>query len=237
MGILPARTGNGWTGVGHRVPSRLVDPNSVIGSVEALTALYPPANPRSVAKESGVLTPGYAELIAASPFAIVATRGQQGLDCSPRGDRPGFVRVLDEHTLLLPDRRGNNRLDTLRNLLHDPAIALIFLIPGVGEAIRVRGTAVISTDPELIALTAHAGIEPATVVVVTVSRVYFQCQRALIRSSLWDPAAQVTDRSSLPTAGRLQAEVGVLTQQAADAYDATLDEYARATLYEGPSKP
>jgi PPOX class probable FMN-dependent enzyme len=212
-------------------------PDSVIGSVEQLQALYPPANPRSVAKESDVLTPGYAELIAASPFAILASRGPQGLDCSPRGDRPGFVKVLDERTLLLPDRRGNNRLDTLRNVLHDPAIALIFLIPGIGETIRVRGTAMISTDPELLARTAHDGIEPATVVVITVQKVYFQCQRAVIRGALWDPGAQVKDRSTLPTAGRLQAEVGVLSQQAADAYDATLDDYARATLYQGESKP
>ena len=210
--------------------------NDPVTDLAALQALYPPANPRSLAKESDVLTPGYAALIAASPFVVVATRGPAGLDCSPRGDRPGFVQLADERTLLLPDRRGNNRLDTLRNLLHDPAIALIFLIPGVGETVRVRGTAVISTDPALLTRTAHDGIEPAAVVVVSVSRVYFQCQRAVVRAGLWDRSAQV-DRATLPTAGTLQHEVGVLDAAQAAEYDATLDDYINATLYQGPSKP
>ncbi len=209
---------------------------NLVGSADALEALYPPANPRSVAKESAVVTANYAALIRAAPFAVVATHGPAGLDCSPRGDGPGFVQVLDERTLLLPDRRGNNRLDTLHNLLHDPAIALIFLIPGVGETIRVRGTAVISTDPDLLDRSAFRGIRPTTVLVVSVSRVYFQCQRAVVRSGLWDPESRV-DRSSLPTAGDLQVDVGAMTSEAAAEYDATLDEYARATLYAGPSKP
>ena len=118
----------------------------LVSSLDELLTLYPPANQRSLGKESRVVTPLYGRLIEVAPFAIVATFGPQGLDCSPRGDPAGLVRVLDERTLLLPDRRGNNRLDTMRNLLHDNAIALIFLIPGVGETIRVRGTAVISTD-------------------------------------------------------------------------------------------
>ena len=207
----------------------------VVGSVEELLTLYPPANPRSLAKESPVITPRYAELIAASPFAIVATRGPQGLDCSPRGDPPGFARVLDQHTIALPDRRGNNRLDTLTNLLHDNVIALIFLIPGVGETIRVRGTAVISRDPELIGRCEINGVKPTTVLVVSVQRVYFQCQRALVRSRLWDPDARV-DRATLPTAGQLQREIGLFDDAQAAEYDATLHDYVAATLYEGPSK-
>ena len=212
-----------------------METTDLVTDAGALEALYPPANPRSLAKESDVLTPGYGALIEASPFVVVATRGPAGLDCSPRGDRPGFVQVADERTLLLPDRRGNNRLDTLHNLLHDPDIALIFLIPGVGETVRVRGTAVISTDPDLIGRTAHNGIKPATVLVISVSRVYFQCQRAVVRSGLWDPSVHV-DRATLPTAGDLQREVGVLDAAQAADYDATLDDYVRATLYEGPSK-
>lgn len=208
----------------------------VVSSVDELVTLYPPANPRSLGKESPAVTPLYARLIEAAPFAVVATHGPQGLDCSPRGDPAGFVQVLDEHTLLLPDRRGNNRLDTLRNLLHDNEIALIFLIPGVGETIRVRGTAVISTDPELIGRCLINGVKPTTVVVVTVQRVYFQCQRAIVRSKLWDPAARV-DRSTLPSAGDLQAEIGILDAAQAAEYDATLDDYVAATLYQGPAKP
>lgn len=207
----------------------------VVSSVEQLGTLYPPPNARALGKESRLVTPSYARLIEAAPFAIVATRGPRGLDCSPRGDPAGFVRVLDDRTLVLPDRRGNNRLDTLRNLLYDNAIALIFLIPGMGETIRVRGTAVISTDPELIGAAAVSGIKPTTVVVVSVDRVYFQCQRAVVRARLWDPMARV-DPSTLPTAGQLQRGAGLLDEAQAADYDATLDDYVASTLYEGPSK-
>jgi PPOX class probable FMN-dependent enzyme len=190
--------------------------------------------PRAWAKESDVITPGYRELIAASPFCVVATRGADGIDCSPRGDAPGFVEVLDEHTLVIPDRRGNNRLDTLRNILQDNEIGLIFLIPGIGEAVRVRGTAVISTDPDLLARHHFRGIAPVTVLVVTVSRIYFQCRRASLRSTLWQ--APHVDPAGLPTPGRLQAEVGAMAARDADAYDAGVAEYAASTLYDGPTK-
>lgn len=212
------------------------DPAYLVGDLDHLAALYPPATPRALGKESPVITPGYARLIEAAPYAILATRGPNGIDCSPRGDAPGFVIVLDEHTLLLPDRRGNNRLDTLRNLVQHDTIGLIFLIPGVGEAIRVRGTAAISTDPELVDRCIVRGVKPATVLVISVQRVYFQCQRAAVRSALWDPASRA-DRSSLPSAGDLQAEVGAMTAEQAHDYDATLDAYVAATLYEGPSRP
>lgn len=206
-----------------------------IETLEQLADLYAQPVSRALAKESPVVTPCYAELIAASPFVVVGTHGPAGLDCSPRGDGPGFVQVLDENTLLLPDRRGNNRIDTLRNLIHDPSIALIFLIPGVGETIRVRGTAVISTDPDLIERTAFKGVRPTTVLVVSVQTIFFQCQRALVRSKLWDPVARV-ERSSLPSAGDLQAEVGAMTKDEAGQYDDQLDSYIAATLYEGPTR-
>ncbi|GGL84512.1 MSMEG_1061 family FMN-dependent PPOX-type flavoprotein [Nakamurella endophytica] len=207
---------------------RVTDPDT-------LARLYPQPVRRALDKESPVVTPAYAALIRAAPFAVVATRGPHGLDCSPRGDGPGFVQVHDPHTLLLPDRRGNNRLDTLRNLLHDPAVALLFLVPGVGETVRVRGTAAITTDPELRAGFAVAGTLPATVLVITVQRVYFQCQRAVVRARLWDPESRV-DRAGLPSAGDLQAEAGVLTAEEAAAYDADLDDYVARTLYAGPTK-
>lgn len=205
-----------------------------ISTESELRSLYPTPVARTWAKESAVVTPGYAELIAASPFCVIATHGPEGIDCSPRGDAPGFVEVLDENTLLVPDRRGNNRLDTLRNLLHCTEIGLIFLIPGIGEAVRVRGTAVISTDPALLERSTIGGIPPVTVVVVTVTRIYFQCRRANLRSRLWE--APDVDPRTLPTPGRLQAEVGAMTTDAAVEYDRDVADYAAATLYAGPTK-
>jgi PPOX class probable FMN-dependent enzyme len=195
--------------------------SDTVTSLEQLDALYGDPNPRALTKEVPVVTPLYARLIAASPFAVLATHGPQGIDCSPRGDTPGFVQVLDEHTLLVPDRRGNNRLDTLRNLVHDPAIALLFMIPGMGETVRVRGTATISTAEELRARFEVSRALPATVLVVHVERVYFQCQRALVRSHLWDPERHAT-RSALSTAGQLQADGGGLTAVEAAVFDADL---------------
>ncbi|WP_076259826.1 MSMEG_1061 family FMN-dependent PPOX-type flavoprotein [Intrasporangium flavum] len=208
------------------------DDEHAVTSLERLLEIYPtePA-PNSVAKESRVLLPSHREVVAASPFVVVATVGQGGLDQSPRGDAPGFVRVRDEHTLVLPDRRGNHRLDTLRNVVADPRVGLIFLVPGIGEELRVRGTAAVSTDPDELALHAVRGVLPASVLVVTVERVYFQCARAIKRSRLWDPAAHA-ERSAVPTAGRMTREAGGFGSDAeAAAYDAALDARQDATLY------
>jgi PPOX class probable FMN-dependent enzyme len=157
-------------------------------------------------KETDRITPQYRKLIEAAPFVVVATSGPEGLDCSPRGDPPGFVRVVDEHTIIIPDRRGNNRIDTLRNLVRDPRIALLFLIPGVGETMRINGRAEISTDPKLTESFVINGKLPRSVLVVTVERAYFQCTKAIIRSKLWDPAS-IVDRKSLPTPGAILAEL------------------------------
>lgn len=160
----------------------------------------------AIFKETDRITPQYRKLIEAAPFCVVATCGPEGLDCSPRGDPPGFVRVLDERTLAIPDRRGNNRIDSLRNLVHDPRISLLFLIPGVGETMRVNGRAKISADPSLTESFAMNGKVPKCVLVVTVERAYFQCTKAIIRSKLWDPAKRV-DRQTLPTPGAILAEL------------------------------
>jgi len=157
-------------------------------------------------KETDRITPQYRKLIEAAPFVVVATCGPEGLDCSPRGDLPGFVRVVDEHTIIIPDRRGNNRIDTLRNLVRDPRIALLFLIPGVGETMRINGRAEISTDPKLTESFVINGKLPRSVLVVTVERAYFQCTKAIIRSKLWDPAS-IVDRKTLPTPGAILAEL------------------------------
>lgn len=138
-----------------------------------------------------------------SPFVCVATaRLDGGLDVSPRGDGPGFVRILDDRTLLLPERPGNRLADTLTNLLGDPRIALLFLIPGVGDTFRVNGTGVITDDRELLAQSAVNNRPPRLGIVVSVHEVYTQCAKALIRSDLWNPAHHI-DRTDLPSHGEI----------------------------------
>jgi PPOX class probable FMN-dependent enzyme len=181
--------------------------NHTITTTEALERLYSdaPYGPALV-KEADHITSQYRKLIEAAPFVVLATSGPEGLDCSPRGDPPGFVRVVDERTLLIPDRRGNIRIDSLRNLVRDPRVALLFLIPGVGETMRIVGRAKISTDPKLTETFAINGKVPKCVLIVTVDKAYFQCTKAIIRSKLWDPAS-IVDRKTLPTPGAILAEL------------------------------
>jgi PPOX class probable FMN-dependent enzyme len=202
---------------------------AVIRTIAELEALYDVAVAGSITKEIDYLTDLHRAYVDASPFVVVATSGPGGLDCSPRGDPAGFVRVLDEHTLLLPDRRGNNRLDTLRNLVADPRIALLFLVPGVGVTLRVNGMAQITTDDELRAGFAIGDKVPATVLVVTVASVYTQCPKALIRAHLWDPSRH-RDPSDLPSVGQIME---VITGGAFDgqAYDVAYPERIRQTIY------
>jgi hypothetical protein len=177
----------------------------IVDSLAALEAIYQaPLAPAATAKVAASITPDYAALIEASPFAVLATSGPEGLDCSPRGDRPGFVRVADPRTLILPDRRGNNRIDSLRNVVRDPRVALLFLIPGSGTTLRVNGRAVISADPDLLAAFRVDGHAPRTAVVITVEEVYFQCARAIIRAKLWEVDSRV-DPATLPTPGAILA--------------------------------
>ncbi|MFC7737121.1 pyridoxamine 5'-phosphate oxidase family protein [Roseomonas sp. GCM10028921] len=177
----------------------------MIHSIEALEALYGVPNDASTVKEVPVITPEYRAMIEASPFAALATSGPEGLDCSPRGDRPGeLVRVADERTLLMPDRRGNNRIDSLRNILRDPRVGLMFLIPGHGNALRVNGRARVSASPALRRSFEVEGRAPRSVIVIAVESVYFQCARAVIRARLWEAGAQVAP-GGLPTPGRILA--------------------------------
>lgn len=183
----------------------------------------------SLAKVVDHVHPLYRPYIERSPFAVLATVGDNGIDTSPRGDGPGFVRVADEHTLLLPDRRGNQRLDSLRNIARDPRVALLFLVPGIGETLRVNGSARISALPDLCEQFAVDGKPPVTVLVIRVSSVFFQCARAIKRSQLWDPDRHV-QQGSVPSPGLVLA---TLSQQRinGDDYDAALQVRQQATLY------
>jgi PPOX class probable FMN-dependent enzyme len=200
-----------------------------IDSLPALEALFGPVAEASVRKEVPVLHPVYQQWIAAAPFAVLATAGPEGLDASPRGDSPGFIVVQDERTLLLPERRGNNRIDSLCNILTDPRVALLFLIPGVGETLRVNGRARISVAPALLERFTVLGAPPKCVLEITVESVFFQCARAVQRSKLWE---QLPDevRHSVPSAGTMLA---ALTDSAIDGaqYDRDLPDRQRNTLY------
>ena len=202
---------------------------SIIRSIAELEALYDDPVTTSLIKEVDHLTDLHRAYVEASPFVLVATSGPDGLDCSPRGDPPGFVRVLDPHTLLIPDRRGNNRLDTLRNIVLDRRIGLLFLVPGIGVTLRVNGMAELSTDPELRQSFAVDGKLPATVIVVTTTAVYTQCPKALIRSHLWD-AERHRDASELPSVGQIMEQI---TSGAIDgkALDDAYPERLRQTIY------
>ena len=202
---------------------------STIETVEELEALYGLPSENSLVKEVARITPQYRALIEASPFVALATSGPEGLDCSPRGDLEGFVRVHDDRTLMMPDRRGNNRTDSLRNIVRDPRIALLFLIPGSGTTLRINGTAHLETGPDLLASFAVGEKAPRSVIVMTVEAVYFQCARAIVRSDLWNPEKHV-DPKDLPTPGQILAD---LTENriGGKAYDDAWTPRAKETLW------
>ena len=194
-----------------------------------LTQLYAEASEASIKKEVNHLHPHYQAIIKASPFAILATCGSNGLDASPRGDAAGFVAIADEKTLLLPDRRGNNRLDSLRNILQDSRVALLFLIPGLGETLRVNGRAIISTDPQLLNRFTINEKAPKTVLIIKVDTAFFQCSRAIHRSDLWKRAD--TDISKvLPSAGKILTDLSN-SEIDGEKYDRELPERLKTTLY------
>jgi PPOX class probable FMN-dependent enzyme len=200
-----------------------------IADVATLENLYGFASGPAVEKEVDHIHPHYRALIAASPFVVLATCGPDGLDVSPRGDPAGFVAVEDEKTLLIPDRRGNNRVDSMRNIIANPQVALLFLIPGVGETLRVMGRAHISTAPELIERFMMGDRPPRSVIVVQVDTVFFQCSKAIVRSKLWDAGRHI-ERKSLPSTGTILAALSE-SRIAADDYDKGLAERLRTSLY------
>lgn len=211
----------------------LVPPAHQITDAAQLAALYGEPGEASIRKEVPYLHPAYRPLVEASPFAALATVGPDGMDVSPRGDPAGFLHIEDEHTLLLPDRRGNNRIDSLRNLIADPRCALLLLVPGMNETLRINGRGIISVDPALCERFAIDGKPARSVLVIKIDTVFFQCARALLRSHLWQPDTW-RQRTSLPSTGAL---LQALTENQAqppidgEKYDKDLPTRQAATLY------
>ena len=203
--------------------------DTVIRTVEQLEALYGYPGETSLVKELDHIIPGYAAFIEASPFAALATSGPEGLDCSPRGDLAGFVRIDNSRRLLMPDRRGNNRADSLKNIIRDPRVALLFLVPGSGTTLRINGRAHISIDAALCTSFTVEGKPARSVIVIDVDAVYFQCARAIRRSDLWNPDRHV-DPKVLPTPGKI---LEVTSQKSIDgeAYDREWPERARTSMW------
>ena len=198
-------------------------------TVADLEAVYGAPNPRSLLKEIDHLNADYRAFVEASPFIVLSSVGAAGTDASPKGDAPGFVRIVDERTLMIPDRPGNNRIDNLRNIVEDGRVSVLFMVPGVGETLRVNGTATISADPELLASFAVRDKLPRSVIVVHVQTVYFHCSKALVRSKLWERGAQEV-APALPTAGKILQRISGGAFDG-DAYDRELPERLKTTLY------
>ena len=206
-----------------------IDPTLIVRDEAELTEMYGPALERSVRKQLDHLDDLCRAFIAASPMVIIGSQGPHAADNSPRGDVPGFVKVADDYTLLIPDRRGNNRLDTLHNLVRNPKVGLLFLVPGVNETFRINGEAVISRDPALTDQFVMQGKAPRTVIVVTVNEAYIQCSRALVRSDIWNPAKHALP-GAVPSMGTVMAKhtCGFVD---AKAFDEEAKERVPVTLY------
>ena len=204
---------------------------SRIESIEQLEALYPgiaKMSPATTEKETAIINDEYRRLIEATPFFAMTSVGEEGTDCSPRGDGAGCIHILDDNTIAFADRRGNNRLDTLRNIVLDPRVSLLCLIPGWNEALRINGQAHVSADPDLIASFEFKGKLPASVVVIKIDTMYFQCARAIVRAKLWNHETSA-DAKTLPTAGQLVKST--MPEFDAKTYDKALPKRQAETMY------
>ncbi len=198
----------------------------MIKTIAELEAIYgQPASP-SLVKVANHLTAEYRAYIEASPFVAVATVGPEGLDCSPRGDNGQVVFIEDECNLALPDWRGNNRIDTLKNIVRDPRVSLMFLVPGSTSVIRVNGKAIITADNAVLERFAKGDKQPRTVMIITLDEVYIQCARAVMRAGLWDGK----EAPELPSVGDILAALTDGNEGGAE-YDRTWPERAKKTLW------
>lgn len=197
-----------------------------IETIEALEQLYDAAVPAALDKVRTFVSPLYKEWISASKFLILSTAGPKGTDASPRGDEGPVVKILNKHTLLLPDWRGNNRLDSLRNIVEDGRVSLMFMIPGHNNVVRVNGTASLTGDKEITSQFNNRKKQPRSVIVVQVEEVYFQCAKALMRSRLW----HADDSSAaVPSAGDFIKEINADFD--AESYDSGYEEYAKDRMW------
>ncbi|MBL8706461.1 MAG: pyridoxamine 5'-phosphate oxidase family protein [Rhodospirillales bacterium] len=201
----------------------------IVATIAELEALYGRPAETSLVKESDRITPAYRAYIDASPFVALATAGPEGLDCSPRGDKKGFLRIQDDRTVLMPDRHGNNRIDSLRNIVRDPRVGLMFLIPGSGNTLRLNGRARLRADPDLLASFAVEGKAPRTVIEIAVDAVYFQCARAIVRAELWNPERHI-DPKSIPSPGQILAAMSQ-DRVGGETYDREWPERAKKTMW------
>lgn len=201
---------------------------TIIRSVEELQALYGVPAEASIVKVRPALTAEYRRMIEASPFLALATVGPEGLDCSPRGDDGAVIRVAGDRTLHLPDWRGNNRVDSLANIVRDPRVALMFLVPGSDIVLRVNGTAVVSVDPDLLQSFEMDRKNPRSVVVVEIAEVYFQCARAVMRAGLWKPE-RVDLGKQVPTPGEMLK--GAKADFDSETYDREWLDRAKKTMW------
>ena len=193
----------------------------MIEDVEQLRESYGAPSERALKKQLSRIDKHCRDFIARSPFLVIASADPSGrCDASPKGDAPGFVQVIDDTTLLIPDRLGNNRIDTLANLLARPGIGLIFFVPGINETLRVNGRACITTDPALLEPLAVNSKVPRSAILVTAKEIYFHCGKALIRSDLWNPDKRVR-RSDFPSLGRILADqIGGISVEESERYTA-----------------
>jgi len=199
-----------------------------ISTIEDLEALYGEPMPMALTKELDHISDHYRVFIEKAPFVALASAGPEGLDASPRGDPAPIVRVLDKRTVALPDRRGNGRIDTLRNIVRDGRVALLFLIPGIGETLRINGRAELTTDPELCASFEMQGKPPTSVAIIRVESCYYQCPKALVRSKLWDASTHI-DRKELPSNGEMIQALNDGFD--GEAYDKAYPQRIKDTIY------
>lgn len=204
-------------------------PGGTLATPEQVRVHYGQMDPRVAAKELPRLDKHARAFIALSPFLVVASADGSGrCDATPRGDAPGFVAVIDDRTLLIPDRRGNKRVDTMTNVAENPGVGLVFMVPGINETLRVNGRARITTDPALLAPLEAKGVVPGAGLLVAVQEAYFHCGKAMIRSHLWDPDRRVP-RSAFPTLGRIIADqIGGMDAETGDKW---IEESYRERLY------
>jgi len=203
---------------------------SRIETLEQLEAIYGTPVPASLVKVADHVTSEYRQFLDVAPFAALATIGPEGIDCSPRGDKPGFTRISEDgKTLMLPDRKGNNRVDSLSNIVRDPRVSLMFMVPGSGSVVRLNGEAWLSIDDDLLDSFTVNAMPPRSVMVMTIQEVYFQCARAIVRSDLWNPDNRV-DPKFLPTPGQILAAM-TSSEVDGDAYDQAWPERAAKTMW------